>query len=859
MRLSPRSLLTGCAMALSLTGGVAHGWTLGPGADPPDTRDFTVDTSSRNDVLSFWQAIYLQSEGYQDRINWTGNYTSTADGAEGTISPDFVGDVERRVNFVRALCGVPSDTHFNTGAYVNIDPADLIVPPTNTTKAAAAQRSALMLVRNFNTTTGVDLALSHFPVSTCIAWTPAAWNGNNNGNLSVGSYGPTAVDHYFQEDANNLDTGHRRWLLALKCTDYATGDTPGTSVLPPTNTLYVIPNASEFDPSVEARFVTYPGSGYFPAALNTGYWSLSYPEADFSAATISMTAEDGTLLATSVVSRTKGYGDNAIVWQVPAAAAITQTAGDAKFNVTVSNIAGTGVPAQYSYSVTLMNQDRLIDPLLLTGSVTPDPTGASYTFAAVPYADSTEVGFFQASSAAWTEAAEDSPAPQVISHISPEYPLRSAVTQYAPGYPTNFFNGAKAFRLTFGTLPATDQSFEVDRDLLPGTSPKLNFNYRRGYMVNGTTLAVEVTADGGGTWSNLTTILAPSNPNSPDTAFLSASLPLPTTSSQPLRVRFRLYQTGSLTPYTYSYSPTYATGVFIDDISTTGCRFLDRKGSVALAAGETTATFNSANAGVTLAAGQAWWLRLRASLGGHWFPYGPPLTATVAGNVVTGPPDPTGPLTADEYAFAQLDTNQDGVLSAAEYLAIYTKVPKADATFAKIDVDHSGGLTLAEWISGKTNSATSKLIAAYTQRSTAFRELDVDESMTLTKAEFSKMFAPGTKQATIDTAYGKIGSGATLSFSQYTRATTFPSLTTYATAKTTRAARAACFDKLDTDKDTLVSRAEFAHLYKTGTKAATIDTAWAAANGTPKGAAAPATMTKDAFVESVKLPALTVY
>jgi hypothetical protein len=47
----------------------------------------------------------------------------------------------------------------------------------------------------------------------------------------------------------------------------------------------VVPKTSELDTTVAPQFVPYPGSGFFPAPLNFPYWSLSYPGANFSAAT----------------------------------------------------------------------------------------------------------------------------------------------------------------------------------------------------------------------------------------------------------------------------------------------------------------------------------------------------------------------------------------------------------------------------------------------------------------------------------------------------------------------------------------------------------------------------------------------
>ena len=79
------------------------------------TRGFTVDTDNRNDVVSFYHAIYMASEGYQNRIAWTGNHGSDATGAEGTVSPAFVDDVERRINYFRAMAGVKAEQAPPTG------------------------------------------------------------------------------------------------------------------------------------------------------------------------------------------------------------------------------------------------------------------------------------------------------------------------------------------------------------------------------------------------------------------------------------------------------------------------------------------------------------------------------------------------------------------------------------------------------------------------------------------------------------------------------------------------------------------------------------------------------------------------
>jgi len=227
--------------------------------DPVATRGFEVNSLNRNDVVALYQSVYKASEGYRDRIAWTGNYTSTAAGAEGTTSAVFASDVERRLNYFRALCGIPADVRVNTGSLVTILADDAYKPDASTTKAAAAQRSALMIARTYPSTGG----LSHNPPQSNTAWTAAAWNANKNGNLSLGFYGPGAIDAYVQEDVVgvsswNVDVGHRRWLLTQRSTDFATGDTPGSfsgnTIRPPSNAIYVVPRQSELNAGVASRF-----------------------------------------------------------------------------------------------------------------------------------------------------------------------------------------------------------------------------------------------------------------------------------------------------------------------------------------------------------------------------------------------------------------------------------------------------------------------------------------------------------------------------------------------------------------------------------------------------------------------------
>ncbi|QJE98065.1 hypothetical protein [Luteolibacter luteus] len=614
-----------------------------------------MNTNDRQDVVSFYHAVYGASEGYRNRIAWTGNYTSTAAGAEGTVSAAFVTDVERRVNFFRAMSGVRADIRVNSGATVNIQPGDAFQPDPATTKAAAAQRSALMIIRTYPSSAG----LSHSPTSAnTTAWTPAAWNANKNGNLSLGFFGPGAVDAYLKEDVMgtsswNLDVGHRRWILFQWSSDFATGDTPGSfnstanTVRPPSNSLYVVQKTGELDFTRDPVFAAYPGAGFFPASLNSPYWSLSYPSADFSAATVSMTNASSSPVTATVVSRRTGYGDNSIVWQVPAAAAVKAVGPDTRWNVTVSNIQGAGVPSSYSYSVTLIDPNKLQQTPVISGPSALFPAGGNYSLTGVTGADRMEVGFFLKRNSAWTEGAEDAPAPQVIDRTSGTYPLRAS----NPGYVKS---GAKAFRLTFPSRydpvinGVPEQILELDREILVGSGGQLNFSFRRGLMTAASKLVAEYSSDSGSTW------IALADPYSGlggtgDSVFQSASLALPA-NSEPIRIRFRYYLADPQSAlYSHEDYPSQATGVFIDDISTTASHWLERT-ALASGAGLSSFRFDSTTAGATLAVGQEWFLRSRAVLGGKAFSYGPSKKVGLSGPLqLSGPVEP--PVTGAAYGF----------------------------------------------------------------------------------------------------------------------------------------------------------------------------------------------------------------
>ena len=642
-------------------------WT--PGTYPAGGSGFAVDTQIRNDVVSFWHGVYQASEGYWDRHAWTGNYTAASpyDSGVGTTASVFVTDTERRINFYRALCGVPANVALNTSSTVRIDSGDAQQPASSTLKSAAAQRSAYMLIRTwgyFDGTLHPPLgnswsALSHSPVqASCVAWTTAAWNANFRGNLAIGYFGPGAVDAYMHEETGtgtstsewNSDVGHRRWLLHPPSTNMATGDTPGQFVSSgnqirlPTNVIYVHPKTAELA-SVSPRFTSFPPAGYFPVALNSGYWSLTFPGADFTNATVAMTDAGGNPIGTTVLKRNGAYGDPALVWQVPSAASVKSVTADTTFNVTVSGIAGSGVPTSASYSVTLINPNQITSDQSVYGPATASVTaGATYTFAQPDSAEAVQVNSFQASASAWTEGAEDSTSAYVIGSTTGSYTLRSACSFSSdPGFAPLSGAATKSFNLTLPILydlkysGAAPQSFELDRDILPGSGAKLNFKYQRGYMTAGTNLVIESSNDAGLTWTQLGSAITGNPTGLRDTSITTTTRDL-TSSATPVRVRFRLYLTAGQGAYTVEQYPTYPTGIFIDDISTTNCTWLDLKKSNDIAAGATSLALTATTSGVTPANNVEIRLRMRTKLGNRWMPYGSQKTVTYSTSAQTSAP-----------------------------------------------------------------------------------------------------------------------------------------------------------------------------------------------------------------------------
>lgn len=592
-------------------------WT--PGISQPNAvSGFVVNTEDRTDVLSFYNCVYNASANDKSKIAWTG---SVGGCNAGTTSAAFKDDVLRRINFYRALVGVPAEVLF--------DPV----------KNAKAQKAALMMSRNND--------LSHTPPTSWQCYSAEGREAASKSNIYLGVYGASAVDGYmFDFGAVNYFVGHRRWLMNPRTLTMGTGDIPGDGTYQSSNAIWII---GDLGNALPAKFAAWPNSGYSPHPLMPDRWSLSYPGANFASATVTM-KRNGLTVPNVVVSRSyNNVGDNTIVWE-PTGLPSTITE-DVVYTVTVSGISGIGGVTSHTYQVKLFDPNRLENPVSIVGSAEPPTSGATYTFNAIPQAAGYELRVSPALLATWTEGAEDSPPPQIEQHTTGSYPLRQTALKRT---------GNKAFQLV--TPDYNPQSFVITRDVIPTATSRLQWYDRARYTIPTTTLDVEVSTDSGSTWTsvfsrigvgNLTTLWDPN--------WISRSVNLAAFEGNLVQIRFIMRLNGG----SYFNQTGSDFGFFIDDITVTNAYDVSNAKVTSLDAAANSFVLNSSTAGAPLAVDRAYLMRIRPKVGCRWFPDGD--LKTVTARVPTGyaawiaefNPPITGGVTGDH--------DRDGIPNGLEY------------------------------------------------------------------------------------------------------------------------------------------------------------------------------------------------
>lgn len=284
-----------------------------------------IDASSRSEVVARWNDTYFDNTPF----SWSGSVSTCA---AGDTTDAFKAAVLRRLNYYRAMAGLPGD---------------LVLEPS---LSAKAQQAALMMDANDS--------LSHAPPGSWLCYSADGAEAAGKSLLAY-SNAPTRnvdlLDGYMRDrGAANVVVGHRRWILYPRLQRIGTGDAPQANV------LWVV-GSETAGPAAAAAAIAWPPRGFMPRELMapTDRFSLSCAGADFSATSIAVRADTGQPLSVRVDSRSDdGYGDNTIVWSVdttksPASGWDRGTA-DTRLDIDVANVAGCGAGTAFSYSVTFI-------------------------------------------------------------------------------------------------------------------------------------------------------------------------------------------------------------------------------------------------------------------------------------------------------------------------------------------------------------------------------------------------------------------------------------------------------------------------------------------------------------------------
>lgn len=302
-----------------------------------DGESSTTTTTTTSGVLTAkeqaqkdYMDMYVGSAvtGY----TWNGN---TANCAAGTLSQDLQNKTLLRIKYFRKLAGLPNDK-------ITME-ADL---------SAKCQDNALMIRANN--------AIDHQPPTNWKCYTADGALAAGKGNISFGTSDVKNIDAWMQDaGSNNMEVGHRRWILFSNATKFGIGFTESSGTLWVINGLpspYSLPAATP-------EYIAWPPKGFVPRQVVYPRWSLgvpatSYPfQVDFTNATVTMVNAAGTTVPLNVIYRnpiSNSYGgDNTISWE-PTGVDLNSNF-DQKYTVTVANVMVNGTAKSYTYDVTIFN------------------------------------------------------------------------------------------------------------------------------------------------------------------------------------------------------------------------------------------------------------------------------------------------------------------------------------------------------------------------------------------------------------------------------------------------------------------------------------------------------------------------
>jgi len=279
--------------------------------------------------------LELAKEDYKERYEgtavsdplWTG---ATAGCNAGDISADARQKVATRVNYYRALVGLPDNITINSS------------------QSQKCQEAALYMIAN--------QTLTHFPSQSGNCFTQGAYDAASQGNVAYskgmaqGNHTVNAVSGYMEDPGDhNKAVGHRSWILYPQLSQIGSGSVWRASDMYATDCMMWGGNMSGSAPTID--FVAYPPNGFIPSTLLFPRWSFSIQGANFNSADVTMTDEDGNSINLNVIHRSAqgGAPDAIIVWE-PSVGSIPANVDYKSFNVNVTGVQNAP-KTSYSYTV----------------------------------------------------------------------------------------------------------------------------------------------------------------------------------------------------------------------------------------------------------------------------------------------------------------------------------------------------------------------------------------------------------------------------------------------------------------------------------------------------------------------------
>ncbi len=429
---------------------------------------FSVDISSREQTRNFHNGVYQASRWIPS--GWQGDISLCE---AGQTSDAYQTATRLRVNYYRAMAGVPADITFDD------------------TLSAKARDAALMMSANNS--------LSHYPTTDWPCHTPDGTEAAGNSNLALGSAGPVAVDNLmFDWGDNNAAVGHRRWILfpGTRIMGLGNVEPPKESNYAPAQALWIVDQDAwtRTRPVTRNPFVSWPPAGFLPRSLAPERWSFSCPNADFSRSTVTVRSA-GETLATTLEPVMDGFGDNTLVWITERAD--QEVTGDTRYTVTIDNVGMEGKTSRFEYEVILFDPARYGDDTVLP-AITKGPlrvkqgAKARYTLRKVPGASDYQWLAIHALPYNVINDAESG-----LGDLSSE----PAETAYPILNDEVYATGQMAYHLA--QTDETTQTLLLQGDFIPGSQSVLKFSSRLGWATREQAADVELSTDQGLTWTTV--------------------------------------------------------------------------------------------------------------------------------------------------------------------------------------------------------------------------------------------------------------------------------------------------------------------------------------------------------------------